>query len=71
MIVGLLGKETSEGLFDVHEICYPGIPEQLPLPKRGKISEEGYIYGSDNRDYRKRQVHCLGFWAGSRLQGFI
>lgn len=44
MIVGLLGKETSEGLFDVHEICYPGIPEQLPLPKRGKISEEGYIW---------------------------
>ncbi|CDS05496.1 hypothetical protein LRAMOSA08024 [Lichtheimia ramosa] len=47
MIVGLLGKETSEGLFDVHEICYPGIPEQLPLPKRESAKYIALVSGLD------------------------
>ncbi|KAI9252432.1 DNA polymerase alpha/epsilon subunit B-domain-containing protein [Phascolomyces articulosus] len=31
-IVGLLGKETSSGAFEVQEVCYPGIAPQPPFP---------------------------------------
>ena len=32
-VVGLLGKESSTGAFEVQEVCYPGVAPQQPLPQ--------------------------------------
>ncbi|KAI8144516.1 DNA polymerase alpha/epsilon subunit B-domain-containing protein [Fennellomyces sp. T-0311] len=33
MVVGLLGKETSDGSFEIQEVCYAGMPPQAPFPQ--------------------------------------
>lgn len=38
MVVGILGKEVSSGVFEAIDICLPGMAEQDPLPKdNGKM----------------------------------
>ena len=32
-VVGLLGKESSTGAFEVQEVCYPGVAAQQALPQ--------------------------------------
>jgi DNA polymerase delta subunit 2 len=34
MIVGILGKEISSGVFEAIDICLPGMPDQDPLVAR-------------------------------------
>lgn len=36
MVVGVLGKEVTAGVFEVVDICLPGMAEQDPLPEHGK-----------------------------------
>ena len=37
MVVGLLGKETAEGTFEIQEVCYPGMAPQERLPQNGTL----------------------------------
>ncbi|CAO3632074.1 unnamed protein product [Cunninghamella blakesleeana] len=40
MVVGLLGKESSSGAFEVLDICYAGIPPQATLPIKDQPSND-------------------------------
>lgn len=37
MVVGVLGKEVSAGVFEVIDICLPGMADQDPLPEHGML----------------------------------
>ncbi|KAI8336635.1 DNA polymerase alpha/epsilon subunit B-domain-containing protein [Chlamydoabsidia padenii] len=44
MVVGILGKEDpASGSFEVHEVCYPGLPKQEPLPSNENKDGDKYV----------------------------
>ncbi|KAI9305083.1 DNA polymerase alpha/epsilon subunit B-domain-containing protein, partial [Cunninghamella echinulata] len=58
MVVGILGKETTSGAFEVLDICYPGIPPQSAFSIKDQPSENdkyvailsGLNVGTENSD---------------------
>lgn len=41
VIVGVLGAQTSGGEFEVVDICFPGLPPQLPLASSSSSTSKG------------------------------
>lgn len=44
VVVGLLGRESKKGEFQVQDICYPEVPPQEAWPERGGATEEDDKY---------------------------